>query len=156
MNKKLSKNKDKIYIFDTTLRDGEQSAGASMSVEDKLKIAEILDDMRVDIVEAGFPFASKGDYESVKRISQVLKNSIVCGLARAQYSDIDIAGEAMKNSKRFRIHTFISTSDLHMKYKLKMNKNDVLEAIKKSIQRASKFTDDIEWSPEDASRTNID
>lgn len=156
MNLKHSKKKNKVFIFDTTLRDGEQSAGASLTVEDKIKIAEILDDMKIDIVEAGFPFASKGDFEAVKKISKLLKNSVVCGLARAQYSDIDTAGDAMKNAKRFRIHTFISTSDLHMKYKLKMKKNDVLEAIKKSILRASKYTDDIEWSPEDASRTDLD
>ena len=147
---------EKIIVFDTTLRDGEQSAGASMSVEDKLLIAKNLDLMKVDVIEAGFPYASEGDHEAVSKISKNCNYSIVCGLARANYKDIDSAGYALKPAKRKRIHTFISTSDLHMKYKLKMEKKDVIDAIKKSIKRANKFTDDIEWSPEDASRTNLD
>ena len=151
----MKKKNEKILIFDTTLRDGEQSAGASLSVEDKILIARALDEMKVDIIEAGFPFASKGDFNAVKRISENSKNSIVCGLARAQYSDIDSAGESLKSAKRSRIHTFISTSDLHMKYKLKMSRKEVIDSIKKSIHRAKKFTDDIEWSPEDASRTDV-
>ena len=148
--------KDKIVIFDTTLRDGEQSAGVSMSVEDKIKIAELLDSMKVDVIEAGFPFASQGDFDSVKKVSETAKNSIICGLARAQKRDIDTAGEALKKAKHPRIHTFISTSDLHMKYKLRMSKEDVIAAIKSSVQRAMKFVNDVEWSPEDASRTNLD
>tara|TARA_B100000029_G_scaffold513717_1_gene614135 strand:- start:243 stop:1817 length:1575 start_codon:yes stop_codon:yes gene_type:complete len=144
----------KILIFDTTLRDGEQSAGASMSVEDKVLIARNLNEMKVDIIEAGFPFASKGDFESVRKVSQISKYSTVCGLARANFSDIDCAGEALKKASKKRIHTFISTSDLHMKYKLRMNRDEVIDAIKKSIKRASKYTNDIEWSPEDASRTD--
>jgi 2-isopropylmalate synthase len=147
---------DKIIIFDTTLRDGEQSAGASMSIEDKILIAKQLDSMKVDVIEAGFPYASKGDFEAVNKISQISKNSIICGLARANFSDIDCAGDALKKAKRRRIHTFISTSDLHMKFKLKMKKEEVLEAIKKSVIRSKKFTNDVEWSPEDASRTNLD
>jgi len=147
--------KEKILIFDTTLRDGEQSAGASMSVEDKIEIALKLNAMKVDIIEAGFPFASKGDFQAVKKISEISKYSTVCGLARAQSKDIDAAGEALKAAKQKRIHTFISTSDLHMKYKLRMSKKEVLESIKKSISIASKYTDDIEWSPEDASRTDL-
>ncbi len=150
------KKKDKILVFDTTLRDGEQSAGASMSVEDKVNIALRLNEMKVDIIEAGFPFASKGDFQAVKKISQISNYSIVCGLARAHSKDIDAAGEALGDAKRKRIHTFISTSDLHMKHKLRMTKQQVLESIKESISHASKFTDDIEWSPEDASRTNLD
>ena len=127
---------DKIIIFDTTLRDGEQSAGASMSIEDKILIAKQLDSMKVDVIEAGFPYASKGDFEAVNKISQISKNSIICGLARANFSDIDCAGDALKKAKRRRIHTFISTSDLHMKFKLKMKKEEVLEAIKKSVIRS--------------------
>ncbi len=146
---------EKIKIFDTTLRDGEQSAGASMSVEDKLLIAEKLDGMKVDVIEAGFPYASKGDFDAVSKISEKTKNSIVCGLARANFNDIDSAGKSLKKAKMSRIHTFISTSDLHMKYKLKMQKDEVIEAIKKSIRRAKKYTNDIEWSPEDASRTDL-
>ena len=149
-------NKNKVLIFDTTLRDGEQSAGASMSVEDKLQIAKRLNEMKVDIIEAGFPFASKGDYQAVKKISEISDYSIVCGLARAQFKDIDAAGEALAFAKKKRIHTFISTSNLHMKYKLKMQRKEVLESIKASISRALKYTDDVEWSPEDASRSNLD
>ena len=147
---------EKIIIFDTTLRDGEQSAGASMSVEDKLLIAKNLDSMKVDIIEAGFPYASDGDFEAVSKISKICKYSTVCGLARANNNDIDSAGGALKQAKKNRIHTFISTSDLHMKYKLKMDRNEVIDAIKKSIKRAAKYTSDIEWSPEDASRTDLD
>ena len=146
--------KERVLIFDTTLRDGEQSAGASMSVEDKVEIARRLNEMKVDIIEAGFPFASKGDFQGVKKVSEISDYSVICGLARAQYADIDAAGEALAPAKRRRIHTFISTSDLHMKYKLRMTKKDVLESIRKSIKRANKYTDDIEWSPEDASRTD--
>ena len=148
--------KEKITIFDTTLRDGEQSAGASMSVEDKVSIASKLDDMKVDVIEAGFPFASKGDFEAVAKISRIAKHSTICGLARAQDKDIEFAGKALLKAKRKRIHTFISTSDLHMKHKLNMERIEVIEAIKKSITNARKFTDDVEWSPEDASRTEKD
>ena len=147
---------EKIIVFDTTLRDGEQSAGASMSVEDKLLIAKNLDLMKVDVIEAGFPYASEGDFEAVSKISKICKNSTVCGLARANNNDIDSAGKALKQAKKNRIHTFISTSDLHMKYKLKMDRDEVINAIKKSIKRAAKYTSDIEWSPEDASRTDLD
>ena len=147
---------ERIIIFDTTLRDGEQSAGASMSVEDKLLIAKNLDSMKVDVIEAGFPYASEGDFEAVSKISKICKYSIVCGLARANNNDIDSAGKALKQAKKNRIHTFISTSDLHMKYKLKMDRDEVINAIKKSIKRAAKYTSDIEWSPEDASRTDLD
>ena len=118
--------KNRIIIFDTTLRDGEQSAGASMSIEDKVEIATKLNEMKVDIIEAGFPFASKGDFEAVEKVASNSKNSIVCGLARAQRTDIEAARNALKKAKRFRIHTFISTSDLHMKYKLRMNKAERL------------------------------
>ena len=106
-------NKEKVLIFDTTLRDGEQSAGASMSVEDKVEIASKLNDMKVDIIEAGFPFASKGDFQAVKKISEISKYSVVCGLARAQYKDIDALCRSTRRCRRRRIHTFISTSDLH-------------------------------------------
>ena len=147
---------EKIIIFDTTLRDGEQSAGASMSVEDKLLIAKNLDSMKVDIIEAGFPYASQGDFEAVSKISKICKYSTVCGLARANNNDIDSAGKALKQAKKRRIHTFISTSNLHMKYKLKMDRKEVIDSIKKSIKRAAKYTSDIEWSPEDASRTELD
>ena len=147
---------NKIIIFDTTLRDGEQSAGASMSVEEKIEIGKALDEMGVDVIEAGFPFASKGDFEAVEKVALNTKNSIVCGLARAQRTDIEAARNALKKAKRFRIHTFISTSDLHMKYKLRMNKEEVKDCIKRSVTMSRNFTDDVEWSPEDASRSDPD
>src|SRR5580698_5208906 len=110
----------RVIIFDTTLRDGEQSPGAAMNLEEKLRIARILEELSVDVIEAGFPVASKGDFEAVQSIARVIKNSGVCGLARAQTLDIERAAEAVKPSARGRIHTFISTSPLHMKHKLQM------------------------------------
>ena len=152
----MRKIKDKILIFDTTLRDGEQSAGASMSVEDKVEIARCLNEMKVDVIEAGFPFASKGDFNAVEKVSEISSYSQVCALSRAEYKDIDAAGLALSKAKKPRIHTFISTSDLHMRYKLQMTRESVIEAIKKSVKRARKYTNNIEWSPEDASRTDHD
>ena len=143
----------KITIFDTTLRDGEQSPGAAMTLEEKLEIARFLDEMGVDIIEAGFPISSAGDFEAVKEISKIVKNAGVCGLSRAGFKDIDAAGEALKDAYRPRIHTFISTSPVHMKHKLNMGENAVLEAIGASVTRARNFTDDVQWSAEDATRT---
>ena len=143
-----------IRIFDTTLRDGEQSPGASMFVEDKIKIAKILDEMGVDIIEAGFPVASKGDFESINLVSQIVKNSTVCALARAKKRDVEIAGKSLLKAKKPRIHTFIATSKLHMEYKLKLSKKQVLEYVESSVKLARKFTDDVEWSCEDASRSD--
>ena len=148
--------KDQLIIFDTTLRDGEQSPGASMTLDEKLKIASLLDEAGVDIIEAGFPIASIGDFESVSEVSKILKNARVCGLARAVDADIERAAEAMKDAHAFRIHTFISTSPLHMKYKLQMSPEDVLNAITKSVSKAKNFTDDVEWSCEDGTRTEAD
>ena len=110
-------SKDRVLIFDTTLRDGEQCPGASMTLEEKLQVAELLDEMGVDIIEAGFPIASNGDFESVTEIAKIVKSATVCGLARAGQKDIDRAGDAVRHAVRPRIHTFISTSPLHMKYK---------------------------------------
>ena len=150
-----SKN-DRVYIFDTTLRDGEQSQGASMTLEEKLQVAELLDTMGVDIIEAGFPIASNGDFESVTEVAKLVKNAQVCGLARAGAKDIDRAGEALKHAKNPRIHTFISTSPVHMKHKLQMSPEDVMEAVAFSVSHARKYTDNVEWSPEDATRTDRD
>jgi len=149
-------DKDKIIIFDTTMRDGEQSPGASMSLEEKIQIARIFDELGIDIIEAGFPIASPGDFEAVTAISKILKNSIPCGLARASKKDIDACHEALKAAPRFRIHTFISTSPLHMKHKLNKTPEQVLEAIKESVTYARNLTDDVEWSCEDGTRTDID
>ena len=125
-----------IQIFDTTLRDGEQSPGAAMTHEEKLQIAELLDEMGVDIIEAGFAIASPGDFKAVQEISKIVKRASVCSLSRAGFKDIDRAGEAVKGAHRPRIHTFISTSPVHMKHKLNMGENAVLEAIGASVTRA--------------------
>jgi 2-isopropylmalate synthase len=143
----------KIKIFDTTLRDGEQSPGAAMTHEEKLRIAELLDEMGVDVIEAGFPISSPGDFKAVSEIAKIVKRASVCGLARAGFKDIDRAGEALKGAQRPRIHTFISTSPVHMKHKLNMGENAVLEAVGASVTRARNFTSDVQWSAEDATRT---
>ena len=145
-----------IKIFDTTLRDGEQSPGASMTLEEKLRIAEMLEDMGVDIIEAGFPIASNGDFESVREVSKIIHKSIVCGLARSGLKDIDRAWEALTHAKRPRIHTFISTSPVHMKHKLQMSPEDVLAAVVESVTHARNLCGDVEWSAEDATRTEWD
>jgi 2-isopropylmalate synthase len=142
-----------ILIFDTTLRDGEQSPGAAMTHEEKLQIAELLDEMGVDVIEAGFPISSPGDFKAVSEIAKLVKRASVCGLARAGFKDIDRAGEALKGARRPRIHTFISTSPVHMKHKLNMGENAVLEAVGASVTRARNFTSEVEWSAEDATRT---
>ncbi len=142
-----------ITIFDTTLRDGEQSPGAAMTHEEKLRIAELLDEMGVDVIEAGFPISSPGDFKAVQEIGRIVKRASICGLARAGFKDIDRAGEALKGARRPRIHTFISTSPVHMKHKLNMGENAVLEAIGASVTRARNYTGEVEWSAEDATRT---
>jgi len=152
----MSVDKNRVYIFDTTMRDGEQSPGASMSLEEKLNISYLFDQIGIDIIEAGFPAASKGDFEAVKEVSKILKTSIPCGLSRHTKKDIDACNESLKSAERFRIHTFISTSSLHMKHKLNKNPEEVLDAIKEHVTYARKFTDDVEWSCEDGTRTNID
>ena len=147
---------NQITIFDTTLRDGEQSPGCAMNLEEKLRMAALLDDLGVDVIEAGFPIASQGDYEAVHEIAKIIKNATVCGLSRAKKADIEASGEAIKPAERRRIHTFISTSPLHMKHKLQMSPENVLEAIHDSVMFACTFTDDVEWSAEDATRTEDD
>ena len=145
--------KKKIYIFDTTLRDGEQTPGVSLNAKEKLEIAKNLEALGVDIIEAGFPVTSKGDFEGVKLIAQNIKNSTVNALARANKKDIDTAYEAIKEAKRKRIHTFLATSDVHMKYKLKMTREEVLEKIREMVSYARTLVDEVEFSPEDGSRT---
>ena len=147
---------DKLIIFDTTLRDGEQSPGASMTKDEKVRIAKILEKMRVDVIEAGFAIASQGDFEAVQAVAKAVKDSTVCSLARALDKDIDRAGEAIKNTNSARIHTFIATSDIHMQMKLKMTPDEVVSQAVRSVKRATKFTNNIEFSPEDAGRSNID
>ena len=136
---------DKLIIFDTTLRDGEQSPGASMTKDEKLRIAKALERMHVDIIEAGFPIASPGDFEAVKAVSQLITQSTVCGLARALNKDIDCAADALKPARSSRIHTFIATSPIHMREKLRMQPEQVVENAVKAVKRAGKYTDDIEF-----------
>ena len=149
-------DKSRVYIFDTTMRDGEQSPGASMSLEEKIEISRVFDELGIDIIEAGFPIASPGDFEAVSEISKILKKSIPAGLSRHSKKDIDRCYEALKSAPRFRIHTFISTSPLHMKHKLNMSPEQVYESVKEHVTYARKFTDDVEWSCEDGTRTNMD
>ena len=154
--KQSGAEQDRVYIFDTTLRDGEQSPGASMTLEEKLQIAELLDAMGVDVIEAGFPIASNGDFESVSEVAKLMKNAQVCGLARAGAKDIDRAADAVKHAKNPRIHTFISTSPVHMKHKLQMEPDEVMESIAFSVSHARNHVENVEWSPEDATRTDRD
>lgn len=149
-------NKNKLVIFDTTLRDGEQSPGASMTKEEKLRIAKALEKMRVDVIEAGFAVASQGDFESVKVIADTIKNSRICSLSRALDKDIDRAAEALKGAEASRIHTFIATSPIHMQYKLQMEPDAVVEQAVRAVKRARNYTDDVEFSCEDAGRSEID
>lgn len=148
--------KQHLVIFDTTLRDGEQSPGASMTKEEKVRVARQLEKMRVDVIEAGFAAASQGDFEAIQAIAQTIKESTVCSLARANENDIRRAGEAIKAAKSGRIHTFIATSPIHMEKKLRMTPDQVVEQAVKSIAWAREYTDDVEFSAEDAGRSEID
>ena len=147
---------DKLIIFDTTLRDGEQSPGASMTRDEKVRIARALERMRVDVIEAGFPIASPGDFDAVQAVARAVSNSTVCGLARALDRDIDRAGEALKPAVSSRIHTFIATSPIHMKMKLRMEPEQVIEQAVRAVRRARQYTDNVEFSPEDAGRSETD
>ncbi len=149
-------NSNRVIIFDTTLRDGEQSPGATMTFEEKLEVADLLDALGVDVIEAGFPIASEGDFEAVSAIAKRVKRASVAGLARAAIRDIDRCGEAVRHAVRPRIHTFISTSPLHMKYKLQKDPEEVLAMITAQCARARNLVDDVEWSAEDGTRTEID
>lgn len=149
-------NKEQVFIFDTTLRDGEQSPGATMTLEEKLQIAEALDDMGVDIIEAGFPIASNGDFEAVSEIAKRSKNAVIAGLARAITGDIDRAGEAVRHAGRGRIHTFVSTSPIHLAHQMKKTEDEVLEIVTKTVTQARNLIDDVEWSAMDATRTSIE
>src|SRR6187397_665506 len=156
MTTSAKSEKDRVVIFDTTLRDGEQCPGATMTHEEKLEVAELLDAMGVDIIEAGFPIASEGDFAAVHEIAKRAKNSVICGLSRAGFKDIDRCAEAIKPARRRRIHTFISTSPVHMKFKLQKEPHEVYEMVVAQVTRARGHTDDVEWSAEDATRTERD
>jgi len=148
--------RDRVIVFDTTMRDGEQSPGASMSLEEKLELAKILEEMRVDVIEAGFPIASNGDFEAVRQIAEIVTESTVCGLARAGMADIERCAEAIKKAKRGRIHTFLSTSPSHRDHILRASQDDILEMITKSVTHARNLCGDVEWSAQDATRTEQD
>lgn len=147
---------EKIIIFDTTLRDGEQSPGASLGVKEKVEIARQLDKLGVDIIEAGFPISSTGDFESVRAVSRAVKRPIICALARAKEEDIKIAYQAIKEANKKRIHVFLATSKIHMKYKLRKPEDEILKLAKKAVKIAKRYCDDVEFSPEDAARTKED
>lgn len=149
-------SKDPLVIFDTTLRDGEQSPGASMTKEEKVRIAKMLEKMRVDVIEAGFAIASQGDFEAVKAVAEAVQESRVCSLSRAMPADIERAAEALKPAALSRIHTFIATSPIHMKYKLQMQPDQVLEQAVKAVTQARNLVDDVEFSCEDAGRSDLD
>ena len=152
----MNKENNLIKIFDTTMRDGEQSPGASMNIEEKLKIATALEDLGVDIIEAGFPAASKGDFAAVSEISKKIKNTSICALSRASKTDIKAAADALKGAVAPRIHTFISTSELHMKHKLQLDSEKVYQKVIDSVSFARNLCDDVEWSCEDGTRTTMD
>ncbi|MEW8585970.1 MAG: 2-isopropylmalate synthase, partial [Candidatus Thiodiazotropha sp.] len=147
---------DQLIIFDTTLRDGEQSPGASMTKDEKVRIGKALEKLHVDVIEAGFPIASPGDFEAVSAVASAVKESTVCGLARALDKDIDRAGEALKEANSARIHTFIATSPIHMQHKLRMTPDQVIEQAVHAVKRARNYTDNVEFSAEDAGRSEID
>ena len=147
---------NRVVIFDTTLRDGEQCPGATMTFDEKLDVADLLDSMGVDIIEAGFPIASQGDFEAVSEIARRVKRSTVAGLARAINADIDRAGEAVRHAQRGRIHTFVSTSPIHLAHQMRKSEAEVLEIITATVSRARNLVEDVEWSAMDATRTGID
>src|SRR5258706_1839750 len=148
--------KDNLIIFDTTMRDGEQSPGASMTKDEKLRIARALERMKVDVIEGGFPASSNGDFEAVKAVAQVIKDSTVAGLCRANDRDIQRGIDALKGAKSWRVHTFIATSALHMEKKLRMSPDQVFEQARLSVRFARNACPDVEFSPEDGSRSDPD
>ncbi len=149
-------NTDRVFIFDTTLRDGEQSPGATMTLEEKLQVAEALDEMGVDVIEAGFPIASNGDFEAVVAVAKQVKRATVAGLARAISADIERAGEAVRFAQRGRIHTFVSTSPIHLAHQMKKTEDEVIEIIARTVAQARNLIDDVEWSAMDATRTPLE
>src|SRR5271156_6164603 len=152
----MADDPNRLIIFDTTLRDGEQSPGASMNLQEKLEIARALEELGVDIIEAGFPIASPGDFEAVQAVAREVRGPIVCGLARCNPPDIDRAWEALKEAARPRIHVFLATSAIHREFKLHMAKEEIVKRAVEGVQRAREYCADVEFSPEDAARTELD
>ena len=151
---KINQMSEKVYIFDTTLRDGEQVPGCKLNTKEKLALAVRLEELGVDILEAGFPVSSPGDFDSVNQIAKTLKNTVICGLTRAVQKDIEVAAQALKPAARFRIHTGIGTSDLHIKYKFNSTREAIIERAVQAVKMARNFTDDVEFYAEDAGRTD--
>src|SRR5215472_1581531 len=147
---------DRLIIFDTTLRDGEQSPGASMNLAEKLEVARALRDLGVDVIEAGFPIASPGDFEAVQAVARQVQGPVICGLARCNAADIDRAWEALADAPRPRIHVFLATSAIHREFKLHMAKDEIIRRAVEGVERAKAYCDDVEFSPEDAARTELD
>src|ERR671923_1668256 len=147
---------DRLIIFDTTLRDGEQSPGASMNLAEKLEVARALADLGVDVIEAGFPIASPGDFEAVQAIARQVRGPVICGLARCNPEDIDRAWEALRDAERPRIHVFLAPSAIHRQFKLRMAKDEIVRRAVEGVERAKGYLDDVEFSPEDAARTELD
>src|SRR2546422_9023269 len=147
---------ERITVFDTTLRDGEQSPGCSMNVQEKLRMAHQLDRLGVDVIEAGFPIASEGDFAAVQAIAAVIRRPIIAGLARTCRADIERAWQALKDASRPRIHVFLATSDIHLKYKLRISRQQCLEQARDAVRLAKSFCQDVEFSPEDATRTDLE
>jgi 2-isopropylmalate synthase len=150
----MSSDGVRIYVFDTTLRDGEQSPGASLNVEEKIEIARQLERLGVDVIEAGFPISSPGDFRAVNEVSKIVQNAAVCGLTRAVHKDIEVAAEALKPAKRPRIHTGLGVSDIHLKYKLRMSREEALERGVDAVKFARRFVDEVEYFLEDAGRAD--
>src|ERR1700722_12107287 len=147
---------NRLIVFDTTLRDGEQSPGASMNLAEKVEIAHALTELGVDVIEAGFPIASPGDFEAVQAVSQQVQGPIICGLARCNEADINRAWEALRESPKPRIHVFLATSAIHREFKLRMAKEEIVRRAVAGVERAKKYCDDVEFSPEDAARTELE
>lgn len=147
--------KRKVFIFDTTLRDGEQSPGCSMNLDEKVRMAKQLERLGVDVIEAGFPISSQGDFQAVRAVARKVQNATVAALCRTRREDINRAWEAIREAKHPRIHTFIATSDIHLQHKLRMNRREVLQAIAEAVTLARSYTDDVEFSAEDASRSDL-
>src|SRR5438874_12870363 len=147
---------NRVHIFDTTLRDGEQSPGISLNTQEKVEIAQQLARLGVDIIEAGFPIASPGDFQAVQAIAREIQGPVICGLARTGFQDIDAAWNAVRDSARPRIHTFIATSDIHIERKLQTTREDVKGQVRAAVAHARSYTDDVEFSPEDGSRSDVE
>src|SRR5882724_5362911 len=152
----MAPNPDRVLIFDTTLRDGEQSPGCSMTQPEKLRVARSLADLGVDVIEAGFPAASRGDWESVNAVAREVQGATICGLARCNREDIELAAKALRDAASHRIHVFLATSAIHRQYKLNMAREEILRTAVEGVQMARQLCADVEFSPEDASRTELE